>query len=103
MVEADLGDESYGARGADGADNGGFGAAADGKGNPDFQAYIQNVEAKYNQILTSENNDVNEELICVYCHIYTAKTRNTLSQHVSRHHRQEHMAQNRKWKKMDDL
>jgi len=131
MVEADLGDESYGASGADGDDNGDFGAegefegfdqygegnefddsmgaaggsgaAADGKGNPDFQAYIQNVEAKYNQILTSENNDVNEELICVYCHTYTAKTRNTLSQHVSRHHRQEHMAQNRKWKKMDDL
>ena len=72
-------------------------------GNPDFQAYIKNVEAKYNQILTSENNDVNEELICLYCHTYTAKTRNTLSQHVSRHHRQEHMAQNRKWKKMSDL
>ena len=42
-------------------------------------------------------------MICVYCHTYTAKTRNTLSQHVSRHHRQEHMAQNRKWKKMGDL
>merc|ERR1711974_267742 len=116
MDEADLGDESYGgAEGDDNGDfgagdefegfdqygdgnefddsmgaAGGSGAAADGKGQfvVDAVPFVQTVESKYEEILNSDYRlGTDPELTCRYCKTYMARTKNALSQHISRHHR----------------